>query len=81
MPSRLPWMLVPSMKSSCQRQGAPSRIRRSPSASRRVTMRMSANARSAVASVSTPGVFATTSLRACAATSMLSSDGDVGHDP
>lgn len=48
------------MKSSCQRQGTPSRIRRSPSASRRVTMRMSANARSAVASVSTPGVFATT---------------------
>ena len=48
------------------------RITRSPSPSRRVTMRISAIAMSAVASVNTPGVFVTRTLRAAqAGTSML----------
>jgi hypothetical protein len=45
------------MKSIDHAHGTPERIRRSPSPSRRVIASISAIARSAVASVSTPGVF------------------------
>ncbi len=56
-----------------QAQGSPVRTTRSPSPSRRVVIRISAIARSAVASVSTPGVLVTITLRSRAAsTSMLS---------
>jgi hypothetical protein len=61
------------MKSIAQAQPVSDRISRSPSPSRRVTASSSAMARSAVASVSTPGVFATSTPRSRAAsTSMLS---------
>ena len=64
---------MPSMKSSAQPFHAPPRSSRSPSATRRVTARMSAQVNSAVASVSTSGVFVTGMPRArAAATSMLS---------
>ena len=57
----------------CHDHGSPERIRRSPSPRRRVTIRISAIARSAVESVSTPGVLVTTTPRSvAAATSMLS---------
>ena len=56
-----------------QAQGSPERITRSPSPRRRVAIRISAIARSAVASVSTPGVLVTITPRSRAAsTSMLS---------
>ena len=53
--------------------GTPVRISRSPSPRRRVAMRISANAMSAVASVSTPGVLVNRTPRSVqAGTSTLS---------
>ena len=63
MPSRRPCRPVPSIMNIPQCHGRRERIRRSPSARRRVTMRIRAMARSAVASVSTPGVFVTSTPR------------------
>ena len=61
------------MKNMLHDHGVCARMSRSPSPRRRVAIRMSANARSAVASVRTPGVFVTTTPRpAHAGTSMLS---------
>ncbi len=72
MPSRRPCKPVPSIMNMPHCQGVPALISRSPSPSRRVTMSTSAIARSAVASVSTPGVLVTVTPRARqAGTSML----------
>ena len=72
-PSVLPASPVPSMKNMCQDHGVAERSSRSPSPSRRVTDSISPIARSAVASVRTPGVFVTSTPRSLqAATSMLS---------
>ena len=61
------------MKSIAQAHGSRERISRSPSPSRRVMASISAIARSAVASVSTPGVFVKrTPWRRTASTSTLS---------
>ena len=51
IPSVLPWMPVPSMKNMLHDHGVRDRMSRSPSPRRRVAIRMSANAMSAVASV------------------------------
>ncbi len=73
IPSCLPRSSVPSMKSSVQPFHPPARTSRSPSAIRRAAARISPHVSSAVASVSTSGVFVTTTPRAlAAATSMLS---------
>ena len=73
MPSVFRWMPVPRWKNMLQVHVPPARTSRSPSPSRRVAIRISANAMSAVASVRTPGVFETVTPRAAqAGTSMLS---------
>src|SRR5438094_63021 len=66
-PSTLPLSLVPSMWVGRHPVQAPVRTWRSPSPARRATISMSMIASSAVSSVSTSGVFVTTSPRACAA--------------
>ena len=65
------------------RPGAPARTSRSPSPSRRVAIRISANAMSAVASVRTPGVFVTITPRAAQAgdVDVVVADRDVRDDP
>ena len=73
IPSCLPRSSVPSMKSSVHPFHAPRRTRRSPSPMRRAAARIRPHVSSAVASVSTSGVFVTITPRAfAAATSMLS---------
>ncbi len=73
MPSSFPCRPLPSRKNMFHDQVPPERITRSPSPSRRVAIRISEKARSAVASVRTPGVFVTVTPRpAQAARSMLS---------
>ena len=71
------------MKSIAHAQGVRDRSSRSPSPSRRVTASMSAIARSAVASVSTPGVFVKRTPRAADRldVDVVVADRDVGHDP
>ena len=66
MPSVAPLNSSPSRKSGSQLQPPP-RIARSASGSRRAALSISAHARSAVASVSTPGVLPTGTPRSLAA--------------
>ena len=81
-PSCLPLSSVPSMKSNAQPFHSPRRIRRSPSASRRVTARISAHVKSATDSVSTSGVLVTMMPRdrACGDVDVVVADGHVRHD-
>ena len=72
-PSCLPASSMPGMKSSAQPFQPPRRTSRSPSATRRVTVRISAHVNSATALVRTSGVLVTTMPRSrAAAASMLS---------
>ena len=72
-PGSRPATARPSSMNGLQRSKRPSRTIRSPSTTRRTVLRIRAQVRSAVASVSTPGVLVTRMPRAvAAATSMLS---------
>src|ERR1035437_5236410 len=72
MPRVAPVISAPSNCSGCQPVHRCARTSRSPSPSRRATVNNNAKAKSAVVSVSTPGVLVTGILRAvAAATSML----------
>ena len=73
MPSRRPLTSVPSNCVGAQPDQVPARTIRSPSPARRAAARISSIAHSAVATLSTSGVFTTASPRArAAATSMWS---------
>ena len=82
MPSCLPRSSVPSMKSSVHPFQPPRRTSRSPSAIRRAAARIRLQVSSAVASVSTSGVFVTTTPRCpgCRDVDVVVADGDVRHD-
>ena len=72
-PRVLPWTSNPRKNSGPQIQGRPARRNRSPSATRRAEASSSAQARSAVASVTTSGVLvASTPLAVQASRSRLS---------
>ena len=79
----LPSRLAPSMNSSENTHGVAPRTKRSPSAMRRRSASISPTASSAVARVSTSGVFATTTSRSAAAarSTLFDADRVVRDDP